>query len=344
MSTVRPRATMKDVAARAGVGLATVSRVVNGDSNVSEHTRAAVQNAIEVLDFRRNDSARLLRQGIAASLGVVLDDMADPFFSALNRAVETAATARGTLSITASSSNDAAHARELIQALCARRVDGLIVAAPGGLDQNFLQEEIRAGTQMVFVDRPPEGFTADTVLSDNFGGAVDGVNHLIGQGHQRIACLSDGSNLYTVQQRIAGYWHALRAAGIPAVASWEHADRSAGSSLADWLVEMARWPDADRPTAIFCTNSRASVAVLRALRGANGAWPALLCFDDFELADVIRPGISVVAQDPVAMGRHAAELLFSRLDGSVAGNQSPARTITIKTRLIPRGSAELPIH
>ncbi|AJT43145.1 LacI family DNA-binding transcriptional regulator [Psychromicrobium lacuslunae] len=342
MNTARTRATMKDVAARAGVGLATVSRVVNGDANVSEQTRSAVQNAIETLDFRRNDSARLLRQGIAASIGVVLDDMSDPFFSTLNRAIETEATLRGTLSITASSSNDTAHARELIQALCARRVDGLIVAAPGGLEQSFLQEEIRAGTPMVFVDRPPEGFEADTVLSDNFGGAVDGVNHLITQGHRRIACLSDGSKLYTVQQRIDGYWQALRGAGISAVPQWEHADQSSGTSLADWLTKMSRWSVQERPTAIFCTNSRASVAVLRALRASDTDWPALLCFDDFELADVIRPGISVVAQDPAAIGKRAAELLFSRLDGSAVGSQGPARAITVKTRLIPRGSAESP--
>lgn len=333
---------MKDVAARAGVGLATVSRVVNGDANVSEHTRSTVQRAIETLDFRRNDSARLLRQGIAASIGVVLDDMADPFFSTLNRAVETEATSRGTLSITASSSNDAAHAKDLIRALCARRVDGLIVAAPSGLNEEFLQQEIQAGTQMVFVDRPPEGFVADSVLSDNLTGAFDGVAHLIAQGHQRIACLSDSSNLYTVKQRIAGYWQALKAFGINAAQHWEHKDMAGETSLGAWLEEMVNRPLAERPTALFCTNSRASVAVLRALRRSRQPWPALLCFDDFDLADVISPAISVVSQDPATIGKRAAELLFSRLDGEAVSEQNPARTIIVKTSLIPRGSAEIP--
>ncbi len=337
---------MKDVAAHAGVGLATVSRVVNGDPNVSEHTRAMVHAAIASLDFQRNDSARLLRQGIAASIGVILDDMADPFFSTLNRAVENEATARSTLSITASSNNEASHARELISALCARRVDGLIVACPRGIDEDYLQKEIAAGTPMVFVDRAPLKFDADTVLSDNFGGAFDGVTHLIAHGHQRIACLSDSSKLYTVNQRILGYRRALESAGIPYNSDWEHADLTAGVSLEEWLKKISSLAADEQPTAFFCTNSRASVAVLRALRNSEATWPAILCFDDFELADVIEPGISVVAQDPTAMGELAANLLFERLGQRSAKQPQPDqqqkfRNSVVKTKLIPRGSAEI---
>lgn len=337
------RATMKDVAARAGVGLATVSRVVNGDAKVSEKTRILVDQAIADLSFRRNDSARLLRQGIAASIGVVLDDVADPFFSTLNRAVETQAIARKTLSMTASTGNDAAHAKELIMALCARRVDGLIVAAPHGTEESYLADEIRAGTPVVFVDRPPVALKADAVLSDNAGGARLGVQHLIAHGHRKIACLSDGSNLYSVGQRIEAYRRALAEAGIQAEPVLEHSDGRDGLDLGQWLEAADALPESDRPTALFCTNSRASVAVLRALRNRSSAdpgarWPALLCFDDFELADVVLPGITVVAQDPAAIGAAAADLLFRRLDG----DNSPASSITVPTRLIVRGSAETP--
>ncbi|ABY25246.1 transcriptional regulator [Renibacterium salmoninarum ATCC 33209] len=218
IKSVPTRATMKDVAARAGVGLATVLRVVNGDANVSNRTKVLVDQAIAELGFRRNDSARLLRQGIAASIGVVLDDVADPFFAMLNRAVEAKAIERHVLAMTVSTGNDAEQARELINALCARRVDGLIVAAPRGTDESYLRHEIQAGTPVVFVDRPPVDLATDAVLSDNLGGARNGVDHLIAQGHSRIACLSDGSDLYSVHQRVQGYWQALANANIAAEA------------------------------------------------------------------------------------------------------------------------------
>ncbi|WP_285727995.1 LacI family DNA-binding transcriptional regulator [Psychromicrobium xiongbiense] len=334
---------MKDVARRAGVGLATVSRVVNGDSRVSEHNRLAVEEAIEELNFRRNDSARLLRTGSAASVGLVLDDMADPYFSALSRAVERTAIGRTTVSVAASSENDAVHGADLIHALCARRLDGLIVAPPRMLDESLLQEEIRSGTPMVFVDRAPQTFAADAVVSDNHGGAADGVSHLICRGHRRIACLSDQSELSTVLQRAAAYRAALQEVGIEANPRWEHAEGRGGVSSAEWLASLCALPEDERPTALFCTNSKASITALRVMKEAGlslgrPGFPALVCFDDFELADVIEPGITVVAQDPGEVGRTAADLLFSRLDGS----NEPARTVTVPTRLIVRGSGEVP--
>src|ERR1700761_3502685 len=179
------RPTMKDVAARAGVGLKTVSRVVNGEPGVTPDTERRVQEAIEALGFRRNDSARVLRKGRTASIGLVLEDLADPFYGPLSRAVEEVARAHGALLINGSSAEDPDREQELALALCARRVDGLVII-PAGDDHRYLEPEIKAGVATVFVDRPAGRIDADVVLSDSFGGARDGIAHLIAHGHRRI--------------------------------------------------------------------------------------------------------------------------------------------------------------
>lgn len=152
------RPTMKDVAARAGVGLKTVSRVVNGEPGVTPDTERRVQEAIDALGFRRNDSARVLRKGRTASIGLVLEDLADPFYGPLSRAVEEVARAHGALLINGSSAEDPEREQELVLALCARRVDGLVVI-PAGDDHRYLEPELKAGVATVFVDRPAAAST-----------------------------------------------------------------------------------------------------------------------------------------------------------------------------------------
>src|SRR6266566_5745110 len=147
------RPTMKDVAARAGVGLKTVSRVVNGEAGVTADTAERVRAAIEALGFRRNDSARVLRKGQTASIGLVLEDIGNPFYSALARAVEDVAHTNGSLLFMGSSDEDPDRERTLTLAFCARRVDGLIIV-PAGTDHTYLLPETMAGIAVVFVDRP----------------------------------------------------------------------------------------------------------------------------------------------------------------------------------------------
>ncbi|MER6526931.1 LacI family DNA-binding transcriptional regulator [Streptomyces sp. NPDC001508] len=328
------RPTMKDVAARAGVGLKTVSRVVNGEPGVTPDTERRVQEAIDALGFRRNDSARVLRKGRTASIGLVLEDLADPFYGPLSRAVEEVARAHGALLINGSSAEDPDREQELALALCARRVDGLVII-PAGDDHRYLEPEIRAGVATVFVDRPAGKIDADVVLSDNFGGARDGVAHLIAHGHRRIGFIGDMPRIHTAAERLRGYRAAMEDAGIPVEDGWmslgatdpERVRRAAEDMLA-----------ASSPvTAVFAGNNRVTVTVIRVL--AEHSRPvALVGFDDIELADLLRPGVTVVAQDSAALGRTAAERLFRQLDGSLV---APDR-IELPTRLITRGSGELP--
>ncbi|MFI9601340.1 LacI family DNA-binding transcriptional regulator [Streptomyces sp. NPDC052043] len=328
------RPTMKDVAARAGVGLKTVSRVVNGEPGVTPDTERRVQDAIAALGFRRNDSARVLRKGRTASVGLVLEDLADPFYGPLSRAVEEVARAHGALLINGSSAEDPEREQELALALCARRVDGLVVI-PAGDDHRYLEPEIKAGVATVFVDRPAGNIEADVVLSDNFGGARDGVAHLIAHGHRRIGFIGDMPRIHTAAERLRGYRAAMENAGIPVEDSWMSLGVTDPERVRRATETMLSGPDP--VTAVFAGNNRVTVTVIRVLAG-HARRVAFVGFDDIELADLLEPGVTVVAQDAAALGRTAAERLFRQLDGTLL---APER-IEIPTRLITRGSGELP--
>ncbi|MEK2479590.1 LacI family DNA-binding transcriptional regulator [Streptomyces noursei] len=327
------RPTMKDVAARAGVGLKTVSRVVNGEPGVTPDTERRVQEAITALGFRRNDSARILRKGRTASIGLVLEDLADPFYGPLSRAVEEVARSHGALLINGSSAEDPAREQELVLALCARRVDGLVVI-PAGDDHRYLAPEIAAGVATVFVDRPAGRIDADVVLSDNFGGAQAAVAHLIAHGHRRIGFIGDQPRIHTAKERLRGYRTAMADAGLPVADSWVSLGPTAPDRVRAAATAMLAAPEP--VTALFSGNNRVTVTAVRVLRD-HPRPVALVGFDDFELADLVHPAITVVAQDSAHLGRTAAGLLFRRLDGIDA----PPQRLELPTRLIPRGSGEI---
>ncbi|MFF8386589.1 LacI family DNA-binding transcriptional regulator [Streptomyces kanasensis] len=326
------RPTMKDVASRAGVGLKTVSRVVNGEPGVTADTERRVQEAIEALGFRRNDSARVLRKGRTASVGLVLEDLADPFYGPLSRAVEEVARAHGALLINGSSAENPDRERELALALCARRVDGLIVI-PAGDDHRYLEPEMRAGVATVFVDRPAGRIEADAVLTDSFGGARGGVAHLVAHGHRRIGFIGDQPRIHTAVERLRGYRAAMEDAGLPVDDAWVSLGSTDPARVREAVAAMV---DGPQPvTALFAGNNRVTVTAVRELSGRTRP-VALVGFDDIELADLL--GITVVAQDAAALGRTAAERLFRRLEGLP---EAPAR-VELPTTLIARGSGEVP--
>ncbi|GAA4571071.1 LacI family DNA-binding transcriptional regulator [Planotetraspora kaengkrachanensis] len=334
---------MNDVAAEAGVALKTVSRVVNHEPGVNTATAERVQAAIDRLGYRRNDGARTLRQGRTASIGLVIEDVADPFYSGLSRAVEDIALGHDYLVFTGSSGESPTRERDLVLAFCARRVDGLIIV-PAGDDHEYLTPEVDAGIAAVFADRPPgTGPEADTVLCDNTGGSRAGVHHLIAHGHRRIAYVGDSPSIFTAAERLEGYRQALSAAGLPydeGLVAMGPVDQGRVQADVERLLNSP-----DPPTALFTGNGRTTVASLRAfasfgpggrrLGEPHGADVALVGFDDFELADLLK--ITVVAQDPVGLGRTAAELLFQRL----SGDEDAPRRVELPTRLIDRGSGEV---
>ncbi|MFJ9519990.1 LacI family DNA-binding transcriptional regulator [Kitasatospora sp. NPDC101801] len=326
------RPTMNDVAARAGVGLKTVSRVVNGESGVTPAMAERVRAAIAELGFRRNDSARLLRTGRTASIALLLEDIGDPFSSQLARAVEDVAVEQGCLLFTGSSAEDGERERELAMAFCARRVDGLVIV-PSGTDHSYLEPEIASGTPVVFLDRPAAGIDADAILSDNAGGTRQGVAHLIRHGHRRIGFVGDLPGIHTCAERLRGYREAMARAHLPVDERWVATGPTDPPRVARAVARLLEGPEP--VTALLTANNRITATALGVLAGRD-VRPALLGFDDLELAELLTPGLTVIAQDPAALGRTAARVLFERLHGETG----QARRIEIPTRLIARGSAE----
>jgi LacI family transcriptional regulator len=268
----------------------------------------------------------------------VIEDVANPFYSAIARTVEDAARVHNHILITGSCEEDAERERELVLRLLNRSVDALLIV-PAGDDHRYLLPEIGAGTPIVFLDRPPRGVEADTVLLDNVGGARAAVEHLLRHGHERIAYVGDTPPLYTASERLAGYRAALRDAGLRPddglVGSGSHDAASAKRSVRELLA----LPADRRPTALFTANNRNTVGALRALRDGDGT-VALVGFDDFELADMLSVPVTVVRHDPAEMGRIGAEMAYARL----AGDDGRPQRRTIPCAVIARGSGELPVR
>lgn len=329
---------MRDVAALAGVSVKTVSRVVNGEAGVSPVMTDKVQLAAAQLDFQLNMAARNLRRsdGRTATIGLILENVANPYSSALHRAVEDVARSREVAVLAGSLDEDPQRERELVAAFVSRRVDGLIMM-PTGRDHAYLVAEQRAGTPLMFVDRAPALLDADVVLADNRCGAETGVAHLIAGGHRRIGFLGDLARIATAQERHAGYVDAIRAAGLAITDHHVAHDAATVEMAAGATAAMLSRPDP--PTALFAAQNLVTIGALTALRRLGLQHEiALVGFDDFLLADLMEPPVTVVAQDPHTIGRWAAERLFRRSDGDT----SPFSTEVVATRLIPRGSGEIP--
>jgi len=328
------RPTMRDVAARAGVSLKTVSRVVNQEPVVEPQTAAKVEKAIEELHYRRDSLAHNLRKGIRQmSIGLIIEDLANPFYAHLAQAVEDVADSNDYSLILTSSREDPERERTFVLNLLQRGVEGLLIV-PASHDHRYLTADLARGVRVVFLDRTPGGIEADAVVSENRAGARRAVDHLISYGHRRIAFLGDPLELETSSDRYQGYQDALEAAGIPLdelfVNLHSHTVDAADAAMRDLLALS------QPPTAVFAQNNRNCIGALRAMQSL-GVQLAVVGFDDFELATLLPVPVTVVANDPHEMGRQGAELLFHRL----AGGSGALQRRVIPGRLIVRGSGEI---
>ncbi|MFI5683087.1 LacI family DNA-binding transcriptional regulator [Streptomyces sp. NPDC051636] len=335
MSVAR-RPTLSDVAQQVGVSAKTVSRVLNGEGPVAAETRERVMEAVQRLGFRPNLMARHMRLGKSdTAIGLIVPDMSNPFFATVASGIESVTHGRGLTLLVGSSAQDAERERSLVGTFLARRVSALLVAPTVKADHGYLKADRSAGLPVVFLDRPGTGLAADSVLSSNRRGGHEGTAHLIMHGHRRIGFVGDAPTaVYTRRMRLRGYRDALAEAGLPydkALVLGGHDVRSAAGAT-ERLLKLA-----DPPTALFAANNFASMGALACLARTGRKDVALVGFDDIPLAELLEPALTVVAQDPAAMGATAATIALARLDG----DRTRARSTEIPTRLIPRGSGEL---
>jgi LacI family transcriptional regulator len=331
------RPTMRDVAAAAGVSLKTVSRVVNGERGVTAGLEQRVRLAIEHLGYRHHLPASSLRRGggRTESIGLLLEDVGNQFSSRLHRAVEHVARGRRVMTLAVSCDEDPRREREALAAFMIRRVDGIIVMPAQG-DHSHLRPEHKAGMPIVAVDRNPGVPGIDTVVVDNQAGARRGVEHLLVRGHVRVGFVGDQVGITTADQRYAGYQSALRGAGVPLDRGLVARSVTGIAAGAQAVARLLAQPNP--PTALFTAQNLFTIGAVECLRALGRQYNvALVGFDDFLLADLLEPAVTVVAQDPDEIGARAARRLFARIDGDV----SPPHRDVVRTRLVARGSGEL---
>ncbi|GAA1711825.1 LacI family DNA-binding transcriptional regulator [Fodinicola feengrottensis] len=326
----QPTPTMHDVARVAGVSVSTVSRVVNNERYVHDETRAKVVDAIAQLGFQRNEAARALRPGQSSdTVGLVVADVANPFFSAIAQGAEEIVREHGHMLIVGNSGLDYQRERDLVQEMLRRRVDGLLVV-PTAHDHAELHAELSRWAPIVYVDRAPRGVRADAVVLDNRAGAQRAVDYLIQAGHQRIGYIGGDPAVVTGHHRLAGYKQALRVAGLDFDQALVRFGNHTAEAAEETGVDLLTGPT--QADAIFADNNRMTVGALHAIRRVDGG-AGLAGFDDVELADLLPRPIALVTHDSIELGRRAARLLFDR----IAGTTGPPRRVTHRTQMLIRG-------
>lgn len=311
---------IKDVAARAGVSIGTVSNVLNRPSSVSEPNRNKVLEAIHALGYVRNESARQLRVGRSRFIALVVLDLANPFFSELARGAEETAEAGGHTLLLCSSAQDVERERRHLEVLRQQRVAG-IALSPVDTSEERLAELRALGVPLVLVDRDdPDGTTRSVSVDDVEGGRL-ATAHLLASGHRRIAVVGGPRGFPQVDQRFEGARRAVAAAGLPPETLVEivvdHLDIDNGRRQG---VRLADWSPLDRPTAVFCLNDLVAIGVLQEVVQRGLEVPddlAIVGYDDIDFAAAATVPLSSVRKPKDSLGRSAIQML---LDGEDAGD------------------------
>jgi LacI family fructose operon transcriptional repressor len=319
---------IREVARAAGVSTATVSRAL-GRGPVSEALREQVEEAVRATGYRPNLSARRLRSQAAQTIGLIVADIRNPFFTAVSRAVEDAAFASGMRVILCNTDEDPAREAMYLRLMEEERVTGVIfaptVATTASLGESLLDFPV------VLIDRTGPPGIHDSVILDNPAAGAALVDHLVAHGYTRIGGLF-GSTSSTAWERRAGYEAALLRHGLgPDV-------RTVAPNAAAAEAEAGRWlAGADRPEALILSNSLILMGAVRAARSLDLAIPrdlALAGFDNEAWTDLVDPGLTVIEQPVADIGTQAMRLLFER----IANPEQPIRRVVLNGRMVARGS------
>jgi len=314
----------------------TVSRVINNHPSVRASTRKKVESAIIQLGYRQNEAARLLKGQRAKLIGLIVPDLSDTFFASCAHTVQQIARAHGYMTLVVSSERDAELEFQEAELMASRKVSGLLVVTSMCNGDERMSQLQSTGLTIVAFDRPLPGASTDCVLVENRYGAEEATQHLIDHGHSRIVCAGYDEDTYTVSERVKGYTQQMSSAGL----KWQLAFGLVTlNDVRQWLVGI--WSSNNRPTAIFSLNHRTSVSLLQALAEQGIKIPgeiALLGFDDFDLAGVVSPALTTIAQSPVDLARRSMGLLLERLGAPKDGVPSSPAKILLPVKLIVRAS------
>ncbi|GLG02822.1 LacI family transcriptional regulator [Alicyclobacillus hesperidum subsp. aegles] len=323
---------LQEVARVAGVSIATVSRVINGNYFVTDETKQRVLEAIQKLNYRPNGVAKSLRGARTKTIGLIVPDIPNPYFSSIIAEVEHSAHDNGYNIILGNSNDDPQKEISLLNLMFEKRVDGIVIAPSRSKASETLSEFIREKTPIVIVDRKLEDLEVSTVVEENEVSSYELVNHLIIMGHRRIALINSSMDISTVKARGSGYLRALTDAQIEvdeSIIKLGKFDTVTGYTSTKSLFSGKHEP----PTAIFCANNVIAVGCLIALRELNLSVPSdvsVICFGNILFQELISPKLTTVIQNPTAIGITAARLLMDQLD--VNGNFA-TETVILPTEI-----------
>jgi DNA-binding LacI/PurR family transcriptional regulator len=327
-------ASIKDVAERAGVSSATVSRVLADKPHVRPELRKRVWEAVEVLGYQPNRVARSLRAQQSRIIGLIISDIQNPFFTSIVRAVEDAAYEGGFSVFLCNSDENPTKERMYLDLMRAENVAGIIVSPTLETSDSF-QSILDAHIPMVEIDRRTLNVETDRVLVNNIDATFEIVSHLIADGHGRIGAVIGISDSTTGRERMEGYVRALNAHGIerrPELTIQALPKENQGYQATLKLLELP-----EPPTAIFTGNNLLTVGALKAIQARNLTIPehvALAGFDEMRWASLLKPGLTVIEQPTYELGRTAADLLLKRIEDPAR----PTREVILRGKLIVRQS------
>jgi len=322
-------ATIKEVAQKAGVSVGTVSNVIGNAIRVGPDLRQRVLTAIHELKYRPSDVARSLKLRRTNTLGLLVSDITNSFFSQLVRGAEEAALEQGYLILTFNTDDQVEREKHILEVLRGRRVDGiLLVVAPNREGPAHIAETMARGTPVVCLDRLPPGISVDAVTVDNVRATRICVEHLLELGHRRIAMLTGSMLLTTARERVQGYKLALRRAGLPVDAGLVREGNFRIDNGYDLTSQLLRGPH--RPTALFVSNGLMAIGALKAITALGLRCPeeiALATFDDSPLNELLSPPLTSVAQPAYLVGYKGAGVLLHRIK-----SKGPAQPCRIRLR------------
>lgn len=327
-------ANIREVAAKAGVSVTTVSHVVNQTRFVAPDTEMRVRQAMQALNYRPNSLARSLRCGETKTIGLILPDSANPFFAESARLLEEAAFHQSYSLILCNSNGDLEKERRYTDVLLNKQVDGIIFMAAGD-DTQSLQELVERQFPVVIVDRILDQMEVDAVITDNHLSGYLATKYLIQNGHNCIGIIRGPSNVTPSAQRVTGYRQALTEANLLIDSNLEaigdfHSE--SGYKAASTFLQLN-----PRPTAIFACNDLMAIGALRAIRETGFSVPediSLIGYDDIEMAAYIQPALTTIAQPVKQIADTAIRLLLERIEQP----KIPPRRIILPNQLVVRQS------
>jgi LacI family transcriptional regulator len=333
--------TIQDVAKRAGVAPITVSRVINNADYIRPATRKKVEDAIAELGYVPNHMARGLRLRQSGTIGLVLTDIINPFFTILARGVEDAASAEGFSIFLCNTDESEEKQMAYLKVLLQKQVDGILLV-PARSTLRPLEVITKNKTELVILDRRVPSSNVDIIRCESVSSSERLVSHLIALGHTRIAILTGPQGVSTAEDRVEGYKRALQAGGIDLDSSLIYHGRF--SLISGYQMARDAMNRAPTPTALFATNNFIAVGAFNALKDLGLRIPddiSMVTYDDLPGALTINPFFTAMSQPSYEMGNRAAKLLLARLRGE---RTKLYEEIILPTDLIVRSSSAPPSH